>query len=234
MAHPNDQFDSHDPELPGALATLLREHAGADRPLDEGETGVEARIDEAVMRAAREQLEHIDPPKPLRFPAIVRTITGLGLAAAAIGIVVYFGPAPQSTPPAGSGSADLSSQLAKAESSDFAEDELAFAREAEADTMGGVESMRTAQPSVSLADAAEKITIRDAYRVALALDSGDTPDLRYDETGDGVVDQNDIDALARIAVRLNEPRGFGAATPTFTPTLGVFLHFSLASGSVMP
>lgn len=253
MAHTSDQPDTPQPEtdLPAGLATLLREHTGADRPLDAGEAGVERRIDDTVMRAAREHLGQIDPPRPLRFPTIVRTVTGLTLAAAAIGIVVYFGPAPKGNTPTGttrnSVPSDRLAHLSPADEADghgarhldnaFTEDELADA--AEAEPSEHMELRRrasgvSAAPTLALSDSASKVTIRDAYVLALALEAGDTVDAAFDETGDGVVNGDDVDALARTAVRLNEPRGFGSAPPVYAPTLGVFFPAPLTNGSVMP
>jgi hypothetical protein len=48
-----------------------------------------------------------------------------------------------------------------------------------------------------------RVTILDAFYVARQLRDGRPPDKSWDVNHDGVVDQKDVDALARQAVRLN-------------------------------
>jgi hypothetical protein len=46
----------------------------------------------------------------------------------------------------------------------------------------------------------------DAFALARRIENGEKPGLGWDFTGDGIVDQRDVDALAREAVRLKKER----------------------------
>ncbi|MGD8454179.1 MAG: dockerin type I domain-containing protein [Phycisphaerae bacterium] len=58
-----------------------------------------------------------------------------------------------------------------------------------------------AQPLATVASHAD-VTILDAFALARRLKAHETPGREWDVNADGVVDQRDVDALARAAVRL--------------------------------
>ncbi|MEM1422551.1 MAG: hypothetical protein AAGH64_00960 [Planctomycetota bacterium] len=213
-APPHD--DARDPALPGSLATLLREHAGADRPLESAETGVDARVDDAVMSAARERLGAIEPPKTLRFPLIARVAGGVSVAAAAVGLVVYFGPgaSPPTAQQAPTGPQATANDLSLRPDAD----EIAEAVERSGDRRASSgfaraesEMFADAPPALASVGAAplafgetNAVTILDAYALALAIDNELEADATLDANRDGRIDRADVDALAARAVKLGE------------------------------
>ncbi len=228
--HHNGDHHDGEPTLPASLVTLLRDHAGADIPLRSGESGVESRVDDAVMSLARERLGAIEPPRTLRFPMFARVVGGLSVAAAAIGLVVWFGPG------AGSNTAPVNAPRGTLGQ----DEELAFAESArsdavDTDAMMGVPMLADAAPepdsqfarsavagrtaSSKATSAPNIVTIRDAYLVALAIENDAPLDDAWDANSDGAVDDADVEALAIAAVALGDRLGF-APVPWYTPTLG--------------
>lgn len=63
-------------------------------------------------------------------------------------------------------------------------------------------SQRHAAGPIAAQSRQSNYTILDAYRVAANLQSGQKPDSRWDLNRDGVVDQKDVDQIAREAVSL--------------------------------
>ena len=53
-------------------------------------------------------------------------------------------------------------------------------------------------------DGSGRVNIVDAYRLAVSLQTGEEIDLSFDQTGDGRVDAEDVDEIARVSVALGD------------------------------
>jgi len=68
---------------------------------------------------------------------------------------------------------------------------------------------RAASPREAIAgdvDASGEVDILDAFALARTLEEAGTPRREWDLTGDGIVNRDDVDAVAMSAVRLREER----------------------------
>ncbi|GAB4549700.1 MAG: hypothetical protein Tsb0013_11110 [Phycisphaerales bacterium] len=250
MTHPHHQPDPHqpgaqgDPTLPAALTALLREHAGADRGASDAEQGVETRVDKAVMHAAHERLGEIEPPRTLRFPMFARVAGGFSVAAAAIGLVVFFGPnvgsrsssttpAPNTARSASQGPlAEQHTALAESESDNASAPPSGLMSDAPATARSALAARASDNPPVAFGTP-NAVTIRDAYLAAIALERGDNTDPAWDTDADGAVDRSDVERLAARAVDLGARVSVAPLAPWSPDLIGTWTLAHL-TGSVLP
>lgn len=241
--------DLGEPTMPAGLAALLRESRSLESPRREDEAGVQPSVDNAVMAAAREQLGEIEPPRSIFLPALMRTVGTFGLAAAALALIVFFGPSQTRSPnppaPNTTQNAPLAQDDARlAESQGVARNELARERTMLAfreDDMDALESapealapLADAAPALAgRAGAAPRVTIVDAFSLALALETGKAPGGAIDANRDGTIDNNDVETLANTAVRLERTGLLSQARLGIGRVLGVSFSPALFDGSVL-